>query len=211
VLVETKWGATPWDLDDRDHFFQMALAQTDRNAQQLQRWHGVAAHGRPHVEPVLVLWGKARRNLSQVAPRRHRSGVMVMSGDQLQDWALRLGRDRLHSEQVERIWSAIDRQVERRDEHERRTRPMPRSLADLVRLVVGCVVTALLGFLAAAQALDVLGSLPMWCLTGGLLAAAAEVIRQRTRWNWQACAFQIGLLSTYLIGAGAVARAYWLA
>jgi hypothetical protein len=207
VLVETKWGATPWDLDDRDYFFQSAVAQTARNAQQLQRWQPVAGQG-AKVEPILVLWGQARRKLADVPPRRHRSGVVVMSGDQLQEWALRLGRERLSSEQVDAIWSDIDRHVEKRDAHELRTRPMPRSMVELAQSVCGCIGAAALGFLVAAQALAKLGSLILWCISGGILLLAGELLRRRTRWRWQSGMFQVGLLSTYVIGAVAVAHAY---
>jgi hypothetical protein len=131
VVVETKWGATPWDLDDCDHFFRLALDQTSRNAKQLSHWHGVAQHGRPHVEPVLVLWGAARRKLAEQPARRHSSGVVVMSGDQLQEWMLQRRRDQLTSEQVTAIWSQVERQVNKRDAFQRTARPMPRSLADL--------------------------------------------------------------------------------
>jgi hypothetical protein len=208
VLIETKWGATPWDLDDRDHFFQLALDQTARNAKQLERWHGVAQHGRPHVEPVLVLWGRARRKLADQPVRPHRSGVIVMSGDQLQDWMLRRGRDRLDGEQVAGIWAQVERQVEKRDVHERRTRPMPRSLAELLQTVVGCVVAAVAGFLVLAQALEPIGMTVTAALVGPVLATVAELVRRRSRWRWQARAFQAGLVSTYLVGAFAVARFY---
>lgn len=208
VLVETKWGATPWDLDDRDYFFRSAVGQTARNAQQLQRWAPIAAQG-VTVEPILVLWGQARRKLADVPPRRHRSGVLVLSGGQLRDWALRLGRDRLSPEQMDAIWSHIDRHVEKRDDHERLTRPMPRSLAELMQAAFSCLAAAVLGFLTAAQVLTQLGSLLLWCLAGVVLLMAGEVLRRRTRWRWQSRMFQAGVLSTYLMGAGAVAHSYW--
>lgn len=58
VLVETKWGGTPWDIDVRDIRFQQALEQTARNANQLGLWTGVAKHGRPRVDAVLAVWGR---------------------------------------------------------------------------------------------------------------------------------------------------------
>lgn len=208
VLVETKWGATPWDLDDRDYFFRSAVAQTARNALQLQRWQPIAEH-ETKVEPILVLWGQAQRNLADVPPRRHGSGVFVMSGDQLQEWALRSGRERLSAEQVAAIWNDIDHHVAKRDEHELRTRPMPRSMAELAQSVFGCIGAAVLGFLVAAQVLAQLGSLTLWCLVGALLLMGSEVLRRRTRWRWQSRMFQVGVLGTYVMGAGAVVHAYW--
>lgn len=57
VLVETKWGGTPWDVNGGGVLFQRALDQTARNAGQLALWHGFAKHGRPGVQPVLAVWG----------------------------------------------------------------------------------------------------------------------------------------------------------
>lgn len=209
VLVETKWGATPWDLDDRDHFFQAALTQVVRNAKQLELWHDVARHGKPQVTPALVLWGRARRKLSEQPVRRHSSGVVVMSGDQLQSWMLGRGRDALTAEQVEGIWAGVERQVEKRDAHERRIRPMPRSLHELILAMLGCVVAAMAGFLVLAKTVGPLGLLVTACLLGPGLAALAELVRRRSRWPWQARAFQVGLASTYLVGAFAAARFYF--
>jgi hypothetical protein len=208
VLIETKWGATPWDLDERDHFFQLAVQQAARNAKQLERWHGVAQHGRPQVEPALVLWGRARRKLADQPVRRHSSGVVVMSGDQLQDWMLRRGRDRLTADQVEAIWAQVERQVEKRDTHERHIRQMPRSVTDLALRLLGCVVSAVVGFLVLAQALRFMDLLVVACLLGPVLAAVAELARRQSPWRWQARAFQAGLASTYVLGALATARAY---
>lgn len=209
VLVETKWSATPWTLDGRDQFFRHAVEQTRANAKQLEGWHGLAQFGRPQVEPVLVLWGRARRKLGDQPPRRHPSGVLVLGGDQLQDWLLRRGRDRLDAEQVDGIWAQVQRHVGKRDEHERRTRPMPRSVAELAWTLLGSVVAALVGFLLAAQVLRLLGSLLLWSLAGAALLATAEAVRRRTRWPWPLRGFQLGLVATYVLGAAAVGHAYW--
>lgn len=208
VVIETKWGATPWDLDERDHFFQTALQQTARNAKQLERWHGVAQPGPVRVEPVLVLWGRARRKLAEQPARRHSSGVVVVAGDQLQEWMLRRGRHQLTGEQVTAIWSQLERQVEKRDQHEHRTKPMPRSVLDLVLTMLACVVALVVGFLVLALGLRIIGFYVVALVLGPALAAAAEVARRRSFFRWQARAFQTGLASTYIVGAFAVARAY---
>lgn len=86
VLVETKWGGTPWDVDGRELAFRLALEQTSRNAKQLALWSGVTKHGRPPVEPVLAVWGPAAKKLRDIPVRRHGSGVVVLYGDRLQPW-----------------------------------------------------------------------------------------------------------------------------
>ena len=208
ILVETKWGATPWDLDERDHFFNNALQQTARNAKQLELWFGVAQHGRPPVEPVLVLWGRAKHKLDEQPVRRHRSGVVVMSGDQLQTWMLGRRLGQLAPDAVAAIWSNVERQVEKRDEHELRTRPMPRSAVELSQTLLACVVAALVGPIVLGQALLHLDFIVVACLVGPALVGVAELARHRAPWRWQARAFQAGIVSTYCLGAFAVGQHY---
>lgn len=210
VIVETKWGATPWDLDDRHLFFRMAVDQVLRNAKQLEAWHGVAQFGRPQVDPVLVLWGQASRKLADQPVRRHKSGVAVMTGAQLQGWALRRARDRLTAAEIDGIWSEIQRQAGRRDDHERRTRPMPRSLAELAWGAIATVTAASAGFVVSAQILGIVGSLLLWSAADAGLVVVAEALRRRSRWRWQARAFQGGVAATWVVGALAIARAYLL-
>jgi len=104
VLLETKWGGTPWSVDAGDVPFRSALEQTARNARQLSLWHGVAKHGRPVVQPVLVVWGPASQKLRDLPVRRHGSGIVVMSGDRLQEWMLRQPRDRLAGAHVKGVF-----------------------------------------------------------------------------------------------------------
>lgn len=212
VLVETKWSGTPWALGERDYFFHRALQQTADNAAQLQRWSGVQRHGAPTVEPVLVLWGAASDKIDDSPVRRHESGVLVVPGKQLQDWALRRGRDQLDEQQVEAIWSQITQHVRKRDVVERDKRPMPRSLQELVVSAMGCVVAALVGFVVASRLLELTGSLLAWVASGLVMLVAAELVQRRAdRWRWPARSFQLGTVLLYVLGAAAVLRAYLLA
>ncbi|MCW2572213.1 MAG: hypothetical protein JWO88_2271 [Frankiales bacterium] len=208
VLVETKWGGTPWDIDARDAFFRRALEQTAHNAKQLARWHGVAQHGRPDVEAVLVVWGPAARNLRDHPVRRHESGVVVMSGDRLRDWMHSRGRDRLSTSQVEGIIGEIDRHLVRRDERERVSRPMPRSLAEMVQATVAGLVLAAAGFALTSWLLRLVESMVVWLAVGLALFGASELVRRRSRWRWEATTFQFALGGLYLLTAVAMVRAY---
>lgn len=208
VLVETKWGGTPWDVEARDVLFQRALEQTARNAKQLALWRGVAKHGRLHVEAVLVVWGPAARKPRENPVRRHASGVVVMSGDQLRDWMHRRGRDRLSSSQVDGVIGEIDRHLVRRDEQERTRRPMPRSLAGMVQATAVGLGLAAAGFVLSSWLLRLVGSAVVWLAAGLALFGAAELVRRRSRWHWEAKAFQFALGGLYLLTAVAVVRAY---
>lgn len=208
ILVETKWGGTPWDVDAGDRFFASALAQTVRNAKQLSLWHGVATHGRPSVEPVLVVWGPAARQLRDAPARRHSTGVVVMSGDQLQQWMTRRGRGRLSVEQIEQIFAEVDRHLARRDERDLQVRPMPRSLGEVGRRTGVGLALAIVGFLATNLLIRVSESASAWLVAGMALVAVAEPISRRGRWRWETRSFQAGLVGLYLLTGVAVARAY---
>lgn len=208
VLVETKWGGTPWDVDGGDPFFRRALEQTARNAGQLALWHGVAKHGRPGVEAVLVVWGPAARKLREHPVRRHDSGVVVMSGDDLRDWMHRRGRDRLSTSQVEGVVGEIDRHLVRRDERELLRRPMPRSLAEMIQATVVGLGLATTGFVLTSWLLRLLDSVAVWLAAGLVLLGFSELARRRSRWRWEARTFQFALVGLYLLTAAAVVRAY---
>jgi Nuclease-related domain len=211
VLVETRWGGTPWDVEAGDVFFRRALEQTAGNARQLSLWSGVAKHGRPTVEPVLVVWGPAARELREHPARRHDSGVVVMSGDQLRAWMLRRGRDRLTTPQVEDVVGDIDRHLVRRDERERLLRrPMPLSLAEMAKATVVGLGLAAAAFVLSSWLLQLLESLLVWLAVGLALIGASELARRRSRWRWEARTFQFALGALYLLTAAAVIRAYVL-
>lgn len=208
VLLETKWASRAWAMNDRDSFFQAALAQTARNAKQLSAWHEVARHGRPQVQPVLVLWGEARRGIADLPPVRHeRSGVLAMAGDQVGSWALRQGRAELTPDQVEEIWSSLATHAGKRDEVEQRDKPMPRSLGDLLLIAATCLVSGFVGFLISGQLLRLVDDLSLWMVAGALIVTGLEVVR-RLRWTRQLRALQVGFFSTYLLAAVVVTRAY---
>lgn len=208
LLVETKWGGTPWDVDAGDAFFRRALEQTASNAKQLALWHGVAKHGRPEVQAVLVVWGPAARKLREHPVRRYDSGVVVMSGDGLREWMHRRGRDRLTASQVDGVVTEIDQHLVRRDERERLTRPMPRSLAEMATAAVVGLVLAILGFVLTNWLLRLSESLIVWVAVGLALFGASELARRHSRWRWEARAFQWSLGGLYVLTTAGAVRQY---
>ncbi|GAC1580502.1 MAG: hypothetical protein NVS3B18_14170 [Candidatus Dormibacteria bacterium] len=208
LLIETKWGGTPWDIDTGDTFFRRALEQAARNARQLALWHGVAQHRRPEVQAVLVVWGPAARKLSEHPVRRHESGVVVMSGDRLRNWMHRRRRDRLSSAQVEAVVGEIDRHLVRRDERERAVRPMPRSLAEMVQATWAGFLLAIAAFLLTSGLIRLIKSLPVWLVVGVAMFTVSELTRRRSRWRWEARTFQVALGGLYLLTAVAVVQTY---
>ena len=67
----------------------------------------------------------------------------------------------------------------------------------------------LVGFVLAAQVLELTGSLLAWAAACVVLLGAAELVRRRApRWRWPARAFQAGAVTLYLLGGAIVLRAY---
>jgi hypothetical protein len=170
----------------------------------------VTKHGRPPVEPVLVVWGPAAKKLRDIPVRRHGSGVVVLSGDRLQAWLLQRARDQLGADQIKAIWNEIDEHAVRRDERERTSRPMPRSLAEAVRATGTGLILAVACFLLAGQLLELAASVPLWLGVGVALLAGAEALRRRSRFSWEARAFQAGTFSLYLLTGATAMHVYLL-
>ncbi len=117
-------------------------------------------------------------------------------------------RDQLDADQVMAIWREVDRRAIRRDECERISRPMPRSLGEVVRVPMTGLVLALACYLLTGRLLELTGSVLLWLGVGVALIACAEVVRRRFRFGWEARAFQLVFLVLYLVTMAAVVRAY---
>ena len=116
--------------------------------------------------------------------------------------------DGLAREHVDGVFDEIDRHLVRRDQRERSSRPMPRSLGEMVQSIVTGLGLALASFLLTSWLLRLTESLLVWIITGLLLVAAAEVARRRTRWRWALRSCEVGFVGLHLLTAVAVARAY---
>jgi hypothetical protein len=207
-LIETKWGGSPWDVDVRSAPFRSALEQTARNARQLSLWHGVAKHGRPQVQPVLVVWGPAGRRLRELPVRRHESGVVVMPGDRLQEWMRRRDAGRLAADQVDGVFEDMDRHLVARDAKERSSRPMPPLLGEVLRRTLVGLGIAVAAFLATGYVLRASASLVVWVATALLVISVAGLTRRRAHWRWEVGSFEVGYVGLHLLTAVAVVRAY---
>lgn len=124
-------------------------------------------------------------------------GFLLGAGLAVIRWraALAIGEPRLSPEQVEQVWSALDRQARRRDDRD--PEPLPPSLA---RLAARAMLAAA-GFLAAATLLSVAGSLLLWVPGCLVLVAAAAPLRRRQRSRLAALAWQTGLGGALLLAA----------
>jgi hypothetical protein len=131
-----------------------------------------------------------------------------MAGEDLRNWMLRRSPDRLSAAQVEGVFGEIDRHLIRRDESERGTRPMPRSLAEMARATVVGLGFAAAGFVATGRLLQLVDSILAWIVLALTFFGASELVRRRTRWRWEARTFQYALGGIYLLIAVAVIRAY---
>lgn len=142
-VLETKWSGTEWDFSRDNHWVSSAVAQVSRSAQAMQLL--LKRHDIPHVEPVLVLWGKAAAQLlsSNVPLRRHANGVLVLPGEHLQQWALKRDRRTLTAEQIRVVADELTAHTARRDALEVPTVTL-RGLVQGLARVVGLTLVSLL-------------------------------------------------------------------
>jgi Nuclease-related domain len=181
IAFETKWSSEPWSL--RSQRVAQALAQLDGTARQLRLWEPCRRAQVGSIQQVLVLWGTPKNGQPlSVGVTRPSDEPLIIAGSELQAWAMRLGRDKLTPEQVERLWSEIAKQAERRDSVDATRHPLPTSLYELGRhacIVVGWLWLSLLASSLAASYLPLVG-FAGWSVAAGLGGLFAR-LRSRHR------------------------------
>jgi hypothetical protein len=141
LIVETKWAAEPWPLAVEGMAF-MANRLKDAADQARRNCRDVRAHfkqelaGTP-VRTVLVLWSPSE--ISDASEWIDVESVALVQGGSFGRWLKRLPTsDDLAAGDIERVWAALDRQVEIRDSRDAamQASPAPTVLQALWRWVV---------------------------------------------------------------------------
>jgi hypothetical protein len=140
-VLETKWSASPWEPTDR--FFAAPVAQVQARARST--WLQVKRYGVEDVTPVLVLWGKAAKELSEGPGVRRNEDTYVIAGDNLRRWLLARPRGVLTQEQVDVTYQAVSKIAARGD---RTSAPVPPSVRLLYWRAVSTFGLASATFLA---------------------------------------------------------------
>ncbi len=192
-VLETKWSAAEWD--DRDRFFAEPLRQVLARARNT--WLQVKPHGATHATPVLVLWGKAAKQLSSGTGVRRKDDVFVIGGSDLRRWLLSRAPGVLDKQQVDASFDAVCNIAARADKHEA---PVPPSVASLFSWTVAAT-TAWLGSLLASLWSVRLGGLAYAGLTLALLASGVLLSRRWSR--WLGIGTVLGALCSLLLTLGA--------
>jgi hypothetical protein len=195
-VLETKWSATEWTQEDR--FFAAPLAQVQSKARNT--WLQLKRHGVPTATPVLVLWGRAAKELSSSAGVRRNQDTYVIAGDQLKRWLLGRAPGVLTSEQVDAAYGAVCTLAERGDKV---AAPVPPSVG---RLYVRAVVAVVLVSTAFTIPLFAAGfGLPAYAVSAILLFGVGLLVRSRDR--LAGLAVVTGACASLAIGAIAIAVA----
>lgn len=87
---------------------------------------------------------------------------------------------------------------------------MPRSLPEALRATGIGLILALAGFLLTGQLLELAASVPLWLGIGVASLAGAEALHRRSRFSWEARAFEVGTLGLYLLTGATAVRLYLL-
>jgi hypothetical protein len=209
VLFETKWNGDEWKSAERDGRIQSALLQARDGGHQLARWHGLRKHGVSNVDTVVVLWGRQQDGSALLSGgRRDAQGTLVIHGKDVKDWALRQRRDRLTDQQINGIWSEMERHLQGRDALEQNRNPLPRSMRDLVLTTLGCLFVATCAIVASADVLKYSGSLLAWASFTGVAVAGGLIVRRSKPCRVLANSWLVGSSLTPILVGCAVAWTY---
>ena len=199
-VVETKWSSRPWQLEPPEERVRAATRQASGNARDLRLWAELRAAGVRDVHPVVMLWGACTGELAARHGILPVDGVPVVPGAAAAGWRAALPREQLLTDaQVEQVWAALDRQARRRDSQD--SAPLPPSGAQLIGRALLVVAAGLLGVLAGAKLLELVGALYVWVPGCLLLAVAAVPLRRHPLARLPALAWQTGLAGCLAVAA----------
>lgn len=156
LALETKWSATPWNLDGSDPRIVSAIDQVRRGAERVQKYLGTVGVG-AKVRGIVVLWGPLVGEVPEL-PLYNSDGerVAVVCGSRLRKFVRTVEpRD----VDVAAVRDALATQIERNDAHLARTKPARPSLrAQAMGLFAGSAFGLLVVFALTTLAIALFGA-----------------------------------------------------
>jgi hypothetical protein len=196
-VLETKWSATEWTPEDR--FFAMPLAQARGRARNT--WLQVKRHGVEQATPVLVLWGKAAKEIAAGPGVRRNGDTFVVAGSHLHRWLSSRPGGVLSPEQVSTTYRAVCDIAARGDKV---ALPVPPSIG---RLYTRALTTLAVGSAAFTVPL-LFARFGLWFyVTAAVALTAAGIGAGRVR-RFLGLVVIAGALGSLAVGAVALAVAY---
>lgn len=173
-LIETKWSASPWDLDN--NYLRQAVRRMHGKARTVRRQLGGLSDGA--VVPVIVLWGQAARAARQGTGVHKLEGfdTYVLTGDHLPRWLRGRRRDVLTPAEAQLAYQHFVALAEAGDLTED---PVPPSVERLFWSSVGVIFAGLAGFLLPLYLLSLHLALAMAASLG--LAGVGLAVRRRNQ------------------------------
>lgn len=185
LALETKWSATPWDLDGSDPRIAGAVDQVLRGAERVQKYLGTVGVS-AKVRGIVVLWGPVASRVPKPAVRgRNDERVAVLHGSMLKDFVAAVEP---HDVDVAAASDALATQIERNDAHLARTKPSRPSLrAQGTGLFAGSALSVLVVFALTTLAIALFGAksrlADVVILIGLSLATVLALIAERRAYH----------------------------
>ena len=181
LVVETKWSAGAWRLDQPDGRLLDHIDGLQRRARDVRRVIPQLRHDESRVRAVLFVWGGGRTGADLPTRPVRVAGVDVVYGVA----AARVWRDALadlpavlSNGDIDEVWTRIRKQAATTDERDAAD-PPPATLARLYWTAVATGLAAIVGVLAGIYALR----LPGGAVAGfGYSAVAAAACLVARRW-----------------------------
>jgi len=189
--IETKWSGTGWTGSSSRSYIQRCVAQAQERAQLFANRRSFYALKNEVVRPVLVLWGKGALEAAQAHKARSDSGVTILAGTQLVEWARKQPDNALDETRVKDSSAKVADYIALTEPHvqslHQRGRYVESGLGGVVSDVYWGVVGAIAGFLgvgfAAAQLAQ--DSMSVFSAVAGALALLSWFIWYRLwRRSW---------------------------
>jgi hypothetical protein len=207
IAVETKWSSRGWRLDPPDATLARAVDQVRANARSLRLWHGVRSLGIQSVTPVVFVWGSNQDEPQpmQSTPRQMGEVTVISGVDAARAWRTSIQSGvqlQAHdSEQVRKLWDALDKHIRGRETHDRVTSPPPPpTLGWIYWSAVSVIVAAISSFIVGLQTLR-LGSWWAWLICVLVLAAIGISARRANALQIPALGWLAGLGAAVLLVA----------
>ena len=183
IVVESKWSADAWELNETDARLSRAFEQVQRNARDL-RLAVPHLRQRDHsVHPVLFLWGGGRSGDAQPAhPVRVGSVDVVYGHDAAQAWRaeVRSASPLFDEGEISEIWSRVRAQAAQTDKQDRSEPALP-TLTRVYWTACATLIAALSAMLGVMSAVRLADS--TW---GGYAfstaAVSTGVAARRSKW-----------------------------
>lgn len=150
LVIDTKWSADPWRLDDSTDWRRRKAIEGVRDQAGHVRSLMRNRHSEAPVQPVVVLWGFSGD--TEIGTWHQEGEVCLVAGGSFRSWLHSLPDHAYERAAAQAGWAAIISHIDPRDRFvEAREGPVPRTIVELYWLVAKPILIVLVALYTAAS------------------------------------------------------------